>query len=306
MKKTILYLFILISTAVFSQEKPVVKAAVDTTAIRIGEQFEYKILVNATKDVIIPKLENLKGLEVVESKKLDTLKKQLIKKYIITGFDSGAFYIPQQQIFIRQKLFLTDSLLIHVATVKTDTIKQPLFPIKSIAKEPYRFDDFLPYFWYVLLGLVLIGLLIYYFVKKKKTTDVEEQVPLLAPLDEAIEKLHQLDEKLLWQNNKVKEYYSELTAIVRAYIERQLNIPAMESTTDELVASLFDFNEIKTIDTSKETIAKLKGLLQEADLVKFAKSTPMAEEIETNRKEAEEIVSDLKPKTIEIKTDELE
>ncbi len=65
--------------------------------------------------MIIPKLEKLTGLEIIEDKKIDTLKNQLIKKYILTSFDSGAYYIPQQQIFIRQRLHLTDSLLIKVA-----------------------------------------------------------------------------------------------------------------------------------------------------------------------------------------------
>jgi hypothetical protein len=141
---------------------------------------------------------------------------------------------------------------------------------------------------------------------RKKKEEIEKiTVPLLAPYEEAIQKLHDLDEKLLWQNNKVKEYYSELTEIVRAYIERELNVPALESTTDELVETLIDFNDSKAIVTTKETIKKLQGLLREADLVKFAKSKPLSEEIEENRKEAKEVIDDLKPKPI-IEDDELE
>lgn len=298
MKKKLLYIFILISSLGFAQQNPVVKAVIDTTNIRIGEQFEYKISVDAIDNVIIPKLENLKGLEIIEDKKLDTLKNQLIKKYILTSFDSGAYYIPQQQIFIRQKLHLTDSLLINVATVAIDTIKQPMFPIKSIQNEPYQFDDFKPYLWYIILSLLAIGILLYFILRKKKIITKKEIVPLLPPYEEAIQKLHQLDKKLLWQNNKVKEYYSELTEIVRGYIERELKVPALESTTDELVETLLDFKNSDSIKTSKETIHKLKNLLQEADLVKFAKSNPMAEENESNRKNAEEIVNNLNPKPI--------
>ena len=117
--------------------------------------------------------------------------------------------------------------------------------------------------------------------------------------------MNELDEKLLWQNNKVKEYYSELTEIVRGYIERELKVPALEKTTDEILETLKDFNDVETIKTSKETINKLKELLQEADLVKFAKSKPLALEIEEDRKDAEDIVSSLKPKPI-IEDDELE
>jgi hypothetical protein len=306
MKKQIIYILLLLSMVAYAQQKPMVKAVIDTTNIRIGEQFEFKITVQDTANVIIPKLEKLFGLEIIEDKKIDTLTNQLIKRYILTGFDSGAFYIPQQQIFIRQKLYLTDSLLINVATVAIDTLKQKMFPIKKIQQEPYQFDDFKPYVWYVLLALIIIGLIIYLALRKKKEILEEVYVPALPPFEEAIQKLHELDEKLLWQNNQIKEYYSELTEIIRAYIERELKVPALESTTDELIETLTDFKDSKSIVTTKETIKKLRDLLREADLVKFAKSKPMSEQIEINRKEAEEVVTELKPETKKDTANELE
>ena len=65
-------LIFLFSMVIFSQKRPIVKAEIDTTNIRIGEQFNLKISVNEIKNVIIPKLE-LKGLEVIDSTKIDTL-----------------------------------------------------------------------------------------------------------------------------------------------------------------------------------------------------------------------------------------
>jgi hypothetical protein len=308
MKIRFLLFLLLISTVSFSQQ---VEVAVDTTNIRIGEQFFYQISVDDTTSVIIPKLENLKGLEIVEDLKIDTVKKNLIKKYLLTGFDSGAFYIPSQQIFIRNRAYITDSILINVATVAIDTTKQKMFPIKSIQTEPYIFDDFKPYLIWVVLGLLLIAGLIYYLkTRKKKEITEEEIIALLPPYEEAIERLHQLDGKLLWQNNEIKKYYSELTEIIRTYVEKELKIPALESTTDEIIETLIDFNDAKTLETSKETIKKLKGLLSEADLVKFAKSKPLAHQIEGDRKGAEDVLNDLKPKPIieeeETNEDELE
>ena len=109
-----------------------------------------------------------------------------------------------------------------------------------------------------------------------------------------------MDWKLWWQNKQVKEYYRELTEIVRGFIERELKVPALESTTDELIEILTDFNDSKSISTTKENIKKLRDLLREADLVKFAKSKPMSEQIEAHRKEAEEVVNELKPEAIKI------
>ena len=305
MKKQILYILLLVSTISFAQ-KPMVKAEIDTTNIRIGEQFKLKISIDETQNVIIPKLK-LKGLEVIDSTKTDTVKNSLIRKYILTGFDSGAFYIPQQQIFVKNQAFLTDSLLVNVATIAVDTTKVKKFPIKSIKSEPYVFDDFRIYIYILLAALAIIGFWIYWFVIRKKKEELEEDTySALPPYEEAIFKLNELDEKLLWQNNKVKEYYSELTEIVRGYIERELKVPALEKTTDEVLDMLKEFKNAETILTSEDTITKLRDLLREADLVKFAKSKPLALEIEEDRKDAQDIVSDLKPKPIIEEDDELE
>ncbi|MGB0880094.1 MAG: BatD family protein [Polaribacter sp.] len=299
------FLFSLFFFSVFAQTS-IVKAEIDTTSIRIGEQFNLKISVNETQNVIIPKLE-LKGLEIVDSTKVDTIKNSLIRKYILTGFDSGSFYIPQQQIFVKNQAYFTDSLLVNVATIAVDTTKVKKFPIKTIKSEPYTFDDFKIYVYILLVALAIIGFWIYWFVIRKRKQ--EEELPTyrtLAPYEEAMYKFNELDEKLLWQNNKVKEYYSELTEIVRGYIERELRVPALEKTTDEILETLTDFKNSESIETSKETIKKLKELLQEADLVKFAKSKPLALEIEEDRKDAEHVVTNLKPKPIIEQDDGLE
>jgi hypothetical protein len=298
------FFFFLFGIVVYGQS-PLVKAQVEVSDIRIGEQFNYKITVKEVEKVILPKLE-LYGLEVVDSVKTDTINYTLIKNYVITGFDSGSFYIPQQQVFIRNQAYLTDSLLINVATIPIDTTKIKKYSIKSIKKEPYVFDDFKIYIYLLIAALLIIGFWVYWFVIRKQK--IEEEKPTyisLAPYDEAMHKLNELDEKLLWQNNKIKQYYSELTDIIRAYIERELNVPALEKTSDEIIETLSDFHDANTINTTKENIKKLRDLFKEADLVKFAKSKPLATEIQENRKDAEEVVHNLKPKSV-IKDEELE
>ena len=170
------------------------------------------------------------------------------------------------------------------------------------------YDDFKPYIIWVILILILIAVLVYYFVyRKKPIADQEEPVVQIPPYDEAIEKLQKLDNKLLWQNNQIKKYYSELTEIIRDFIEKELKIPALEITTQELIEALSNLDNSKTLQIDKETTRKLNSLLSEADLVKFAKSTPLSHEIEDDRKDAENILNDLKPVIIEeAENDELE
>ena len=146
----------------------------------------------------------------------------------------------------------------------------------------------------------------YWFVfRKQKQHEEEETFKVLPPYEEAIYKLNELDEKLLWQNNKVKEYYSELTEIIRGFIERELKVPALENTTDEILEALKAFEDAGTIEITKDTLKTLQDLLHEADLVKFAKSKPLAIEIKEDRKDAENIIGNLTPKQI-LEDDELE
>ena len=296
MKNNIIYIIFFICGITFAQNP--VEVAIDTTNIRIGEQIQYQISVdNKSENVLFPKLvlDSLNRIEVVEELKVDTTKTKFVKKYLLTSFDSGQYVIPGQQVLINSKKYLTDSLLINVATVKVDTLKQNLFPIKSIKNQPVIFDDYKNYLWLGLALLALIlGLVWYYFIRKKKEEQaIEDRVP---PYELAMQRLGELDGKQLWQNDKVKLYYIELTDIIRTYIERELNIPALESTTDELMETIRDFNKIKTLDLPKETVQNLQKLLQEADLVKFAKHKPMSNEIEYHRVDTESIINELKPK----------
>lgn len=302
MKKSLLYIFLLISTISFSQKSSLVLIEIDTTNIRIGEQFNLKISVEETDNVIIPKLE-LKGLEVIDSIKVDTIKNSLIKRYVLTGFDSGSFYIPQQQIFVKNQAYLTDSLLVNVATIAVDTSKIKKFPIKSIKTEPFILDDFKGYIWIVLLVIVVIGLLVYFFGFRKKKEELQEEIITIIPaFEEAISKLHQLDEKLLWQNNKIKQYYSELTEIVRNYLGRDIEIPTFEQTSDEIIMLIKIQNDEKKLGLSKETLKIITSLLRNADLVKFAKAKPLSNEIEGDRKCAELIIKKIQPKIIKYKS----
>ena len=305
MKYFLLYIILFFGSFGFSQELPTVKAEADTTKIRIGEQINYQIIIeNANTGVLFPELEldSLNRIEVVTSLPIDTLKEKLIKRYVLTSFDSGRYVIPQQRIGIWSQLYLTDSLVIDVATVTVDTTKQAMFPIKAIQNEPYTFADFKKYLWWLLAGLLVLAIILYFVLRKKKT--IEEIEAAIPPYELALKRLNELDAKQLWQKNKIKQYYVELTDIVRTYIERELSIPAMESTTVELISTITDFNQSSTLDIPNEAIDKLNRLLKDADLVKFAKYKPLVNAIELHRQGAREIIDDLKPK-INIEEDEV-
>lgn len=297
----ILFLFCLTAYSQSQLDKPNVSVKTDTTKIRIGEQINFQIEVeNAETGVTFPELQLDLGkkIEIVEDLNIDTLKNRLVRKYLLTSFDSGSYTIPQQKITVWSQEYLTDSVVIDVATVAVDTLKQNMFPIKAVQNEPYTFNDFKNYLWWVLGALLLLALVLYFILRKKKTQEeIEAKIP---PYQLALIRLKELDDKQLWQKNKIKQYYVELTDIVRNYIERELNIPALESTTNELMETITDFNSSSSLNIPDEAIEKLRLLLKDADLVKFAKYIPLANDIELHRNDAGKIIEDIKTTKPEI------
>lgn len=142
-------------------------------------------------------------------------------------------------------------------------------PIKTIIKEPINWSDYRPYV-IGLFGLILalLGYLFYHKYQQSKENIPEAKIEVVIPAHKiALDKLHELDEKKLWQSD-IKGYQSELTYIVREYLENRFDIPALESTTDEILKAIKD----KALDAV--LIGEMKNILHVADLVKFAKSKP--------------------------------
>jgi hypothetical protein len=293
MKKNIYLLILLLSSAIFAQQKRP-ETSIDTIKNRIGAEFKLtiKTSVDTLSKVIFPNLKNIGALEVIQSYPIDTVKKddryELIKKYGLTQFDSGKYTIPSIKIFINSKLYMTDSLLVEVANVEVDTLKQKMYDIKDITPVKSSLGNW----WKYLLILALIigtGTLVYWFVKKKQKKKIEEEV-YRTPIEKATSLLNSLEKKELWQKGEVKAYYSELTDIARNYIEEAIEIPAMESTTSELMLGLRAASVRKKMKVSQETIENLERVLKQADLVKFAKSKPLDYEISEDRSKIQKAI----------------
>ena len=296
MKKHLIYLFLFTVYVGFSQQEPKIFVATDTTQIRIGEQFKFQISIDKKTDVTFPVLTNLGLLEVISSEDIDTLKNELVKKYVLTGFDSGSFYIPKQQLFLKDKTYYTDSLLINVGNVRVDTVKQKAFGIKHIAEEPMVFDDFKPYFsWFYLIIGFLILLISLYFLLQKKAVKKQAKKEKIPAYQEAIQKFTYLDKMDLLENNQIKEYYIELTEIIRVYLGKEVNVNTLEATTGELIDLINKQNSAKKIGITKDSIKQLQAFLQHADFVKFAKLRPLMGEIQNDRNVAASLLDRMQP-----------
>ncbi|GAA4235359.1 hypothetical protein GCM10022291_17060 [Postechiella marina] len=266
----------LISLFSFSQ----VKSSVETNSIRIGEQITYKIEVEAdsTKLVVFPEGQSFGALEMIETYQIDTTKNKdkfnLVRRYGLTQFDSGYYNIPKQKIIIGDKTFFTDSLDVRVSEVVVDTTKQGLYDIKPIVEVNQMGSDWWKYLLYALMAIAAIAALLYWFLWRKKPLTEQEKIALLPPYDRAKLALQTLDKSSYLEEENLKDYYSELTFIIRKYLDEKVYDRALESTTDELIDRLNLLKKANQVDLSKEDIKNLESILKRADLVKFAKSAP--------------------------------
>nr|WP_239000329.1 hypothetical protein [Hyunsoonleella ulvae] len=215
---------------------------------------------------------------MIESYPIDTIKNadkfNLIKKYGLTQFDSGAYTIPRQKIIIGQKIVFTDSLKVEVNNIVVDTTKQGLYGIKPIIEVKKKGGNWWKYLLVTLLIIGLVATVLWWFIWRQKPLTEEEKIALLPPYDRAKLALQKLDESHYLEHQEIKEYYSELTLIIRKYLDEKVYDHALESTTDELIYRLRLLKDGNQIDLSPETIKNLESILRRADLVKFAKSAP--------------------------------
>ncbi len=308
--KTCFFVCAVLFSLVVQAQKVV--AVVDSTQLKIGEEIKLSIIVEAdsTASVVFPQEANeFLPLELLEAYKVDTLKKDtkynLTRKYGLTQFDSGNYYIPKQKILINEKPFYTDSIRIAVADVAVDTLKQKMYEIKELVSVEKGSSNWWKWFLGILGILAIFGLYFYYFVfqlKAKKKKKKKKEIP---PYDRALLQLNELDNSTLLLKSEYKDYYSELTNIVRQYIEEEVRIDALESTTEELIRKIEAQKQAGYLDLKEETIKNLKNVLQTADLVKFAKSKPDDAVVQADRNLVEHIVVETKEAVPEISEEEL-
>lgn len=276
--KRLILLFVLLLGPHFINAQ--VTSSIDKDSIKIGEQIIYKIQVEAdtTDFVAFPEGQTFLPLEVVESFKVDTTlnerRMSLIKKYGLTQFDSGSYTIPRQKIAVANKFHFTDSLKIEVRNVEIDTTKQGLYDIKPLTAVDRSPSNWWKYLLIALMALSIIGFLLYWFIWRSKPMSEEEKIALLPPYDRAKLALKKLEESDYLKNEALKDYYSELTLIIRKYLDEKVYDHSLESTTDELIDRLVLLKEGNKIEINKETIKNIKSILKRADLVKFAKAAP--------------------------------
>jgi hypothetical protein len=301
-----LALSFLICAFAFAQEYSA-KAKLDSAQILIGDHLNIRLEVAAPKGkpVFIPQL-NDKILQEAEApfdwianSPFDTVDYEdhyIVKQTItITAFDSGSYAFPAIPVFSLDSQWVaqTNPLFFEVTTVAVDTTAA-IKDIKDISKIYFTFHEFWMYVkeyaLFIAVGLLVAGLVVYAVwrhIKKKRAQKPQPLVkpkPKIKPHITALKELEKLRQKKLCEQGKTKDYYTELTDIIRKYIDDQWDICALEMVTTEIVVALQNTN------IHDEVLKRLHQSFSVADLVKFAKYSPLPTDHDMAFKDCKEFV----------------
>lgn len=290
MKKLFGILFLsLMAFGAAAQESTTLTSRLDKDSILIGDQVKWSVELNLKQgesfDIEKPSEPVADGIETISAFRVDTLRNKrghldVEGSMVVTCFDSGSFFLPPLAVNVTREDGTRETLMyegptLEVTTVPVDTATFEVKDIKGQIKYPLTFGEMWPW----LLGAILLGVGIFFLVRfikyRRENRDFfGRPVVVDPPHIVALRSLEQIRGKKLWQNNKQKEFYSEVTDALRQYIDGQYKVAAMEMTTSEI------FEGLKGAEIDSALLEKLKDLFATADYVKFAKHNASDDENE--------------------------
>lgn len=278
-----------------------VDASIDSLTLLIGEQAKVKLEVSldVDKTLQLPLLKDtlVRGVELLEVAQPDTQylndrKRMLItQEYTITSFDSALYYLPPLEVLVNNEAYRSQALALKVYSIPVDTLNpEAFFGPKSIRQVSLTWADVSTMVWLLLLVMALGGLGYYLFMRWIDNKPIIRKVkvePKIPPHQQALSQIERIKGDKTLRTNDPKAYYTELTDVLRTYMEDRFGFSALEMTSTEIIEQLKKNHE-------KESVKELMYLFQTADLVKFAKHAPLMNENDMNLVNAVEFINETK------------
>ena len=296
------------AVAFASVDAPTITSRIEPDSIMIGDRFTYIIDVekDTVQEVAFPEFESdpKGGIELVESHAVDTISREgrrlhLRKRYTMAAFEEGRISMGGAKVLYADKniidtLTSEDEAILNVVTFQIDSTSHAIFDIKPQKTLKFKFREIRDYTLWGLLAAVILAAAIYGLVRwlhsrGKSIKSLFTPAPPEPAHIIAIRALEELHNRKLWQNNLHKEYYSGLSDILRTYLSGRFGVGAMEMTTDEIVEA------VRAIEMPTKCSVDLMSVLRDADLAKFAKGEPDAEQNESAYAKAYYFVEETKP-----------
>ena len=272
------------STLAFGQT---VEQRMDSLQLLIGQQTILHLKATARKGAKIvlpsfkPQDQIVSGVEVVEQSKGDTMQMgddriQVSRDYTLTSFDEKVYVVPALDVKIDGKSYHGNPLALKVLTVPVDTVHpNQFYPAKGVQDNPFEWSEWSFAFWLSLLMIIICGAMVYLRNRLKKNKPIIARIRIVKRVPAHEKALREINDIKHHHTNASqetqKEYYTQLTNTLRAYIVSRFGFNAMEMTSGEIIERLRASGDQKMID-------ELRMLFSTADLVKFAKyEIPMNE-----------------------------
>ncbi len=289
--------------SVLTAQSVSIETLLDTHKIELGARAELSYVIEKQKGqkIIFPPLTDtlsavveLAGKPTTDSVKIDKDKIRLTHKMNITSFEEGNQYIPSQVFGIVNgesvDTIMSSSTYLEVVGVALDT-SGIIKDIGYVKKAPFTWRDFL--LIVLIIAIILSPFLIIYLIRRKKQDKAIIGLPKKPsdpPYIVALRELDKLKAQKLWQQQQLKEYYSQLTHIVRIFVGKTFGVATLEKTSSEIIRELKVAKVDKVLD-----VKVLQELLSLADMIKFAKGEADPEENIRHLENAYTIVKAVQP-----------
>jgi hypothetical protein len=181
---------------------------------------------------------------------------------------------PSDWVTTRPVMYDTAPLTDHPSDARVGTLRGPIWIRPSLQTIAFS-----------LLLLALLGVAAFALWKLFRRVRREIALRKLSPRDRALFELNDLLQRGWIEGNRIKDFYFELTMIVRSYIERAHAIRAPEQTTEEFLEAVS-----RDPRFNRETVRRLRAFLQAADLVKYAAQHPDAQGIAESTQTARDYI----------------
>ena len=294
-----------------------VKAGLDSAYILMGRVTALKLTVDQPKNVkgVFPLLKNPNqdglilvcndSVELRTPTKIDTVTRgnelRITLSVPLQAFDSGYYKLPAFEFVAGQDTVRSNRIGFKVIPVVPAEADMPIADFAGVSKPAdSKFTDMIPdviwnWWWLILIVLAAIGVFIWAMRRYKKEGTILKPKPAPAPYDVAVASLRELKGKKLWEQGMEKEYFTDLTEILRVYLAKRFGINAMEMTSRQIIAALNRNPE------TKDKKSYVRQILDMADFVKFAKVRPLPDDNELAFDNALKFVHETKPVPVEEK-----
>ncbi|MEW5978195.1 MAG: BatD family protein [Acidobacteriota bacterium] len=262
------------------------RVSADRGSVTVGDHFRLKIEVEHSKNtsVSLPSLEGrlgkFKAYDVKSLPQKDSGSDQIIDSWEIdlAAFQTGKLEIPSLPLEVvnaqgQGENLATEPVVMEVQSVLKEG-DQTLRDLKPQARIPVAYQRLL------LMAMVAaaLGALIYLLLRRlrRKPKVAGTEVPRDTRSFEEIarQSIHALVARRLVESGQLKEFFLELSEIMKRYLGCKQGILWLERTSEEFC---FD---LKRSEVPFEEFWSIREFLAGCDLVKFAKYRPARDEID--------------------------